>query len=117
MLRGAPRVWFMPNEVIRATQVPSSFGRLGFVVQTFEHVIKVNITVPLQWGEKGARVPNDGLILRLRIPNAQKIKSVLVANTSWSLFDIDAETVSFPTKWLVQNAKSDALQNVLIKYF
>ena len=88
--KAIPRRWFAEGEKISVFNAPSSYGRISFTYfSKIESEKEVVITVA--WPSR-VRVPEGGLMIRVRAPAARPIKRVLLGHKPWP-FNVDREVV------------------------
>ncbi|MCC6126841.1 MAG: hypothetical protein IT426_17900 [Pirellulales bacterium] len=86
--RAAPRAWFEQGRKISVKNAPSHFGVLSYEIVSDVDRGKINATV-----EMPARNPPQAVLLRIRHPQATRMKSATVNGRPWKDFDAVAETV------------------------
>lgn len=88
--KAVPRHWLEDGKIIRVSDAPTRWGRVGFNVTSHLNERKVNaeVTLPASFGAKTQ--------LRLRAPGDAKMKSVLLNGKSWTQFNADDETITIP---------------------
>ncbi len=89
--RAVPRAWLESGEKIKVTGAPTRFGTIDF-----------EILSELKQGRilGGVETPSEGfgarVVLRLRVPGGQKMKSVRLNGQAWKDFDPVGETITLP---------------------
>jgi hypothetical protein len=84
-----PRTWLGPGKRIEVRRMATSFGRLGFSIETRADSASVSLDIP-------GRAPIRSLTLRLRLPGGKRIASVLLDGAPYGRFDARAETITLP---------------------
>jgi hypothetical protein len=90
---GAPREWLADAQRIDVDGAPTSWGRIGFSIDS--HVgqgeVKANVRLPA--------TPFAAVVkLRLRAPEGKRLQSVTVNGQAWKSFDATEESVTLPAK-------------------
>ena len=86
-----PRNWLRSGQAIRVNGMPTSFGRLSYSIEREADSVHVELNVP-------GRARLGSLRLRLRLPNGERIASVLYDVTDVRGFDPGSGTITLPTR-------------------
>ena len=103
--KAVPRVWLSPGERVSVQRAPTRYGRVSLTMEAAVSMVDVNVTLP-----EGFTWPTGGLLVRLRLPDQQRIASVAVGGQSWPHFDAANETVAFAPR----SATAAELQSILV---
>jgi hypothetical protein len=85
-----PRPWLSPGKTIQVVAMPTSFGRISYTIEAEPGSAHLTLDVP-------DRTPIRSLRLRLRLPGAERIASVLYDNRGFRRFDPRSGTLDLPT--------------------
>ena len=88
LARGTPRRWLEQGKKVSVKNAPTHFGTVAYEIVSDTDHGKIAATV-----EMPSRNPPKTVLLRLRHPQAAKIKSVTVDGKSWNDFDAAKEVV------------------------
>ncbi len=78
-----PRAWLLPGRTIRVRDLPTGFGTVSFTLTAQRHQVRARLELP-------ARTP---ALLRLRLPNGERIVAVHVGSRAETAFDPSTGTV------------------------
>jgi hypothetical protein len=95
-----PRAWLAPGKSITVRRLPTTFGPISYTIESTGRAVHVSLDVP-------QRLPVHGLGLRLRLPEGDRIESVLVDGRRATGFT-GSETIPLPS----QAAHLDVLARV-----
>jgi hypothetical protein len=90
---GAPRAWLEDGQRVSVDGAPTSFGRIGFTIDSQIGAGTVKAAVRLPAAPFAATVK-----LRLRAPEGKRLQSVTVNGKEWKQFDSEEESVTLPAK-------------------
>ena len=91
LAKGAPREWLDDGKRIDVTGAPTSWGRIGFTIDSRVGSGNVKADVRLPAAPYRAAVK-----LRLRAPEGKRLQSVMVNGRAWTGFNAAEETVTLP---------------------
>jgi hypothetical protein len=83
-----PRAWLRAGQRIAVRRLPTSFGPLSFTIRSTDRAVRISLDVP-------QRAPLSALSLRLRLPQGDRISSVVVNGRPVAGFS-KAETFALP---------------------
>jgi hypothetical protein len=91
LAKAKPRAWLEDGQSITVSNAPTRWGRLSFTLRSHLQTGTVAAELVLPDAPADAR-----LLLRLRVPEGRRIRSVSIAGRPSPEFDADDETVSVP---------------------
>jgi hypothetical protein len=91
LAKGTPRDWLDDGQTVAVTNAPTRWGPVSFALRS--HIRTGKIEAKLNPPAQGA---NAEMVLRLRVPEGHRIRSVTVNGKDWTQFDAKAETVTLP---------------------
>jgi hypothetical protein len=86
-----PRSWLRPGQTIRVSGMPTSFGRLSYSIERAADSVHVELDIP-------GRARLGSLRLRLRLPNGERVASVLYDVAVVRTFEPSTGTITLPTR-------------------
>lgn len=88
--KAVPRHWLEDGKIIRVSDAPTRWGRIGFSVASHlnEKRVDAEVELPSSFSAKTQ--------LRLRTPQGAKLKSVTLNGKKWTQFNPDDETITIP---------------------
>jgi hypothetical protein len=89
LARAPARVWLEQGRKISVKNSPTYFGTVGYEILSDVDNGKINATI-----EMPARKAPASVVLRLRHPKSEPIKSVTVNGKPWTEFNKDKETIT-----------------------
>ena len=91
LLKAVPRAWLQDGQVIRLREVPTHFGPVWLEVHSLaaQGRIAARLIPPQQF-------PCRSIVLRLRHPTGQPLRSVSLNGQPWKEFDPRHETILLP---------------------
>ena len=92
LLQATPRKWLEEGKRIRVECAPTYYGPLSLAVESRASMGEIAATV-----EMPSRTRPSALLVRLRHPTGQPLRSVLVNGTNWTDFDAAKEWVRIPS--------------------
>jgi hypothetical protein len=92
LAKGTPRDWLEDGQTIAATNAPTRWGRVSFVIRSHIQTGRIEAKVDLPSRQAGAQIK-----IRFRVPEGLRMRSTLVNGKPWEQFDGQAETVTLPT--------------------
>jgi hypothetical protein len=92
LLQATPRKWLEDGKQIRIQRAPTYYGRLSLTLASHAAAGEISATIDLE-----PRRHPSALFLRLRHPQGQPMKAVLVNGKKWTDFDAAKEWVRIPT--------------------
>ncbi len=101
--KAIPRKWLEDGKNTSVSGAPTRWGRIGYSIES--HVKEGSIVAKVELPTSFPAVTK----LRLRAPEAAKIKSVTLNGKSWTQFDADEETITIP-------AGTSGTVNLIAKY-
>ncbi len=92
LCQATPRAWLQNGKEILVNHAPTEYGDLSFHVhsQVASGLIRIDVEMP-------ARRPPTKLVLRLRHPTHDSIRSVIVNGKQWTGFDAAKEWITIPS--------------------
>lgn len=93
LAKGAPREWLADGQRMNVNGAPTSWGRIGFTIDSHLGQGEVKADVRLPAAPFAASVK-----LRLRAPEGKRMHTVTVNGQSWKAFDATEESVTLPSK-------------------
>jgi hypothetical protein len=91
LAKGTPRSWLDDGKSFSVSNAPTQWGRVGFSVAS--HLKKGTITAMIQFSSSGGPLTE----LRLRVPEGNKISSVMLDGKPWTQYDAREETITLPS--------------------
>jgi hypothetical protein len=91
LARAAPRAWLEDGKKIKVTGAPTRFGTIGFEIRSELKRGKILGEVDLSTEGLGAQI-----VLRLRAPGGQGMRTVRINDQAWKDFNPDRETITLP---------------------
>jgi hypothetical protein len=91
LAKGTPRSWLDDGKSFSVSNAPTQWGRVEFSVAS--HLKKGTITAMIQFSSSGGPLTK----LRLRVPEGNKISSVMLNGKPWTQFDAREETITLPS--------------------
>ena len=88
--KAVPRHWLEDGKIIRVSDAPTRWGRIGFSLTSHLSDKRVNAEVKLP-SSFSAKTQ-----LRLRAPEGAKLRSVTLNGKKWTEFNPDDETITIP---------------------
>lgn len=89
LARATPRAWLENGKRIAVRNAPTRFGTVGYEIVSGAQSNTVAVTVDLP----DRRAPKQ-VLLRLRHPEAARLRSVLVNGAPWKQFESEKETIN-----------------------
>ncbi|MBQ4573572.1 MAG: hypothetical protein IJA85_00060 [Clostridia bacterium] len=90
LMKGTPRAWLKQGKVIEALDVPTMYGQLTYTTTSDADNGRITSVIDVP-----ARREIPVMKLRLRHPEAAKIKAVTINGKAYDCIDADGETITF----------------------
>lgn len=116
--RAIPRVWFAPGVRLSIDAAPTAYGKIGLSITStgsspdIVTAVEVSLRVPSRWADGGA--PNNGIVLRLRLPSGRRIAAVTVGGSAFDSVDADREEIMFSKGWLEGRGATQMLKVIVV---
>jgi hypothetical protein len=91
LAKGTPRSWLDDGKSFSVSNAPTQWGRVGFSVAS--HLKKGTITAMIQFSSSRGPLTE----LRLRVPEGNKISSVMLDGKPWTQYDTREEAIILPS--------------------
>ncbi len=91
LAKGTPREWLKEGEKIAVRHAPTRWGRIDYRIQS--KIDSGIVEAKIFLSDNGVGNP---IVLRLRVPEGNRLKRVEVNGKPWNRFDPDRETVTLP---------------------
>jgi hypothetical protein len=91
LAKGTPRAWLEDGRKIAVKGAPTKYGKIDYELRSEIRKGRVRGTLDLPPEGLGA-----ALKIRLRVPDAKRMRKVLVNGKAWKAYDREQETVTLP---------------------